>query len=116
LKVVEGVEGFGLSPLNDSKGRKIPPKELWWAIVLNNHIDNNGKYLSQTLTLNAIRDQWSTDIYVRGIPADYIRNCVNSCESCKKYSIWNKTYNVSLEFLNETLDSLCREHRFSKAL
>ena len=106
LKVVEGVEGFGLSPLNDSKGRKISPKELWRAIVLNGHIDNNGKHLLQTLTLNAIRDQWSTDIYVGGIPVAYIRNCVSSCESCKKHSIWDETHNILLELLDETLDSL----------
>lgn len=111
MKVVEGVESFGLSPLNDSKGRKIPPKKLWRAIVLNGHIDNNGKHLSQTLTLNAIRDQWSTDIYVGGISAAYIRNCVSYCEGCKKHSIWDEIHNVSLELPDETLDSLCREHR-----
>jgi hypothetical protein len=111
LKVVEGIEGFGLSPLNDSKGRKIPPKELWRTIVLNGHIDNNRKHLSQTLTLYAIRDQWSTDIYVGGIPAVYIRDCISSCEGCKKHNIWDETHNVSLEFLDESLDSLCKEHR-----
>ena len=45
-----------------------------------------------------------------GIPAAYIRNCVSSCEGCKNYSIWDETHNVLLEFLNEILDSFCREH------
>lgn len=62
------------------------------------------------MTLNAIRGQWSTGIYVGGIPTTYIRNCVNSCDGCKNYSIWNETHNVLLEHLKETFDSLCRKH------
>ena len=100
-----------MSPLNDSKGRKIPLKELLRTIVLNGHIDNNDKHLSYILTSNAIRDQWSTDIYAGGIPAAYIRTCVSSCEGCKNHSIWDETHTISLELLDETLDSLCRKHR-----
>ena len=32
-------------------------------------------------------------------------------KAVKNYSIWDETHNISLELLDETLDSLCREHR-----
>ncbi|KAG0572651.1 hypothetical protein KC19_VG113700 [Ceratodon purpureus] len=110
LKVVELSSGFVLSPLNDTKGRQIPPIESWPSIVHRGHIDKNGKHLSFSMTLNAIRTQWSTDIYVGEIQSSFIQHCMNSCEVCQEKKLWDEVVKVPLENLSATLDALCTKY------
>ncbi|KAG0571689.1 hypothetical protein KC19_VG034400, partial [Ceratodon purpureus] len=110
LKVVQLSSGFVLSPLNDTKGRQIPPIESWPSIVHGGHIDKNEKHLSLSMTLNAIRTQWSTDIYVGGIQSSFIQHCMNSCEVCQEKKLWDEVVKVPLENLSATLDALCTKY------
>jgi hypothetical protein len=110
LKVVELLSGFVLSPLNDTKGRQIPPIEYWRSIVHGGHIDKNGKHLSISMTTNAIRSQWSTDSYVGGIQTSFIQNCMNSCDVCQEKKMWDEVVKVPLENLSATIDALCTKY------
>lgn len=80
--------------------------ENWRSIIRMTHIDNNGKYLSLTLTMNAIRIQWSTDINIRGIHAYFIPNCINSCMMCRDVKIWDEIITIFQYILNVTIDTL----------
>lgn len=80
--------------------------ENWRSIIRITHIDNNGKYLSLTLTMNAIRIQWSTDINIRGIHAYFIPNCINFCIMCRDIKIWDEIITISQYILNVTIDTL----------
>ena len=74
------------------------------------HVDSIGKQLSLTLTMNATRTQWSTDINIWGIHASLICNCINSCVICRDVKIWNEIIKISQDILNVTLDTVCMKH------
>ena len=110
LKVVQSCDGMAISPVNDAQNRVIPPLELWHSIVQKAHIHTSGKHLLVTPTKIAIRSQWSTDVWVGGIPKSFIENCLQSCQLCQGLKWWNEIVTIPQEDLNATLDALCVKH------
>jgi hypothetical protein len=117
VKLIHLDDGIALFPSkHDSIGRQIPPIELWCSIVQTAHVNVEGKHLSLTATLNAIRTKWSTDIRVGGIHTLYISKCIDSCSSCEHSKLWNEVHTVSLDALDVTLDAVCAKHMVLRRL
>ena len=92
-------------------GRGITSNDLWYSIVKQAHCYVSGKHSSLKSTVYSIREQWSTDVRVDGIPYSFIERCIQSCESCSGLGpFWDEVVKVPLEKLQDTLNNICAKH------
>ena len=111
LKVLDSPHGLLLSPSSDKMGRGITSSDLWHSIVKQAHCYVSGKHSSLKSTVHFIREQWSTDVRVGGIPHSFIERCIQSCATCSGLGpFWDEVVKVPLEQLQDTLNNICAKH------
>ena len=111
VKVLDSPHGLLLSPCSDKMGRGITSSDLWHSIVKQTHCYVSGKHSSLKSTVHSIREQWSTDVRVGGIPHSFIKRCIQSCATCSGLEpFWDEVVKVPLEQLQDTLNNICAKH------
>lgn len=58
LKLIESIDGVGLSIANDTKEREICHYGMWSSIVSSSHVTSSGKHLPLGTTTSTIRKKW----------------------------------------------------------
>ena len=111
VKILDSPHGLLLSPCSDKIRRGITSSDLWHFIVKKPHCYVSGKYFSLKFTVQFIREQWSTDVRVSGIPFHFIKRCIQSCATCSGIGpFWDEVVKVPLEKLQDTLNNICAKH------
>ena len=107
--------GMGLLHKKNNPSRQVPWIEEWSTIVWITHV-SNGQHLSLTRTIEAIRELWSTSTMNEGLNINFVKQCIESCNSCSshvtkcKMQVWHEKHVCHINEVQSKLDDICKVH------
>lgn len=107
--------GTDLLHKKDNPSRQVPWIEECSIIVWKIHV-SNGQHLSLTRTIEAIRESWSTSTMNGGLDINFVKQCIESCNSCsshrtkRKMQMWHEKHVCHIDEVESKLDDINKIH------